>query len=102
MTAQVASQVSGKIKHVFAESNSQVKKDQLIARIGPDIFETKVNQAQADLEAAAATVLNQQALVERTGADVENARAALAGGKAQTAKADGAVLDGKRDLGRKT
>jgi len=102
ITVQVGSQVSGQIKHLFADFNSQVKKDQLIARIDPDIFETKVNQAQADLEAAAATVLNQQALVERTRADVENARAAQAGGKAQTAKAEVAVLDAKRDLVRKT
>jgi len=102
ITVQVGSQVSGQIKHLFADFNSQVKKDQLIARIDPDIFETKVNQAQADLEGAAATVLNQQALVERTRADVENARAALAGGKAQTAKAEVAVLDAKRDLVRKT
>ena len=102
ITVQVGSQVSGQIKHLFADFNSQVKKDQLIARIDPDIFETKVNQAQADVEAAAATVLNQQALVERTRADVESARAALAVGRAQTAKAEIAVLDAKRDVIRKT
>ena len=102
ITVQVGSQVSGQIKHLFADFNSQVKKDQLIARIDPDIFETKVNQARADLEAAASTVLNQQALVERSRADVENARAALAVGRANTAKAEVAVLDAKRDLTRKT
>ena len=102
ITVQVGSQVSGQIKHLFADFNSQVKKDQLIARIDPDIFETKVNQAQADVEAAAATVLNQQALVERTRADVESARAALAVGRAQTAKAEIAALDAQRDVIRKT
>src|SRR5262249_8571247 len=102
ITVQVGSHVSGQIKELVADFNSQVKKDQLIARIDPDIFQAKVNQAQADLESADATVLNQEALVERTRADVENARAALAGGKAQTAKAEVAVLDAKRDLVRKT
>ena len=102
ITVQVGSQVSGQIKELFADFNSQVKKDQLIARIDPEIFQTRVNQAQADLEAAEATILNQEALVERTRADVENARAALAVGKAQTAKAEVAVLDAKRDLVRKT
>src|SRR2546422_10974721 len=77
VTVQVGSQVSGQIKELFADFNSQVKKDQLIARIDPEIFQTRVNQAQADLEAAEATILNQEALVERTRADVENARAAL-------------------------
>src|SRR5215510_14560593 len=102
ITVQVGSQVSGQIKELFVDFNSQVKKDQLIARIDPEIFQTRVNQAQADLEAAEATILNQEALVERTRADVENARAALAVGKAQTAKAEVAVLDAKRDLVRKT
>ena len=102
VTVQVGSQVSGQIKELFADFNSPVKKGQLIARIDPDIFQAKVNQARADLESAEATVLNQQALVERSRADVENARAALAVGKAQTAKADVAVVDGKRDLLRKT
>jgi len=102
VTVQVGSQVSGQIKELFADFNSPVKKGQLIARIDPDIFQAKVNQARADLESAEATILNQQALVERSRADVENARAALAVGKAQTAKADVAVVDGKRDLLRKT
>ncbi len=102
ITVQVGSQVSGQIKQLFADFNSQVKKGQLIVRIDPDTFEAKVNQAKADLEASAATVLNQRALVERTRADVENARAAVAVGKAQTAKAEVAVLDAKRDLARKT
>ncbi len=102
ITVQVGSQVSGQINQLFADFNSQVKKGQLIARIDPDSFEAKVNQAKGDLEAAAATVLNQRALVERARADVENARAALAVGRAQTAKAQVALLDAKRDLDRKT
>ena len=102
ITVQVGSQVSGQIKQLFADFNSQVKKGQLIARIDPDTFEAKASQARADLEASAATVLNQRALVERTRADVENALAALAVGRAQSAKAEVAVLDAKRDLDRKT
>src|SRR5256885_7597857 len=56
ITVQVGSQVSGQIKELFADFNSQVKKDQLIARIDPEIFQTRVNQAQADLEAAEAKI----------------------------------------------
>ncbi len=38
ITVQVGSQVSGQIKQLFADFNSQVKNGQLIARIAPDIF----------------------------------------------------------------
>jgi len=101
VTVQVGTQVSGQIKELFADFNSRVTKGQLIARIEPAIFETKVVQARADVEAAEANVLTQRAQVERARADVENARAALASAKAQTAKAEVAWLDAKRDLNRK-
>src|SRR5437762_2192114 len=102
ITVQVGSQVSGQIKELFVDFNSVVKKSQVVARIDPDIFEAKVNQAKADLASAKSAVLNQQAQVERSRADVENARAAHAEGKAQTAKAQVAVVDTRRDLDRKT
>jgi HlyD family secretion protein len=102
ITVQVGSQVSGQIKELLVDFNSIVKKDQIIARIDPDIFLAKVNQAKADLESSRATVLNQEAQVERARADIENARAALAESKAQTAKAQVAVVDAKRDFDRKT
>src|SRR6267142_2868667 len=102
ITVQVGSQVSGQIKELMVDFNSIVKKNQVIARIDPDIFTAKVNQAKADLDSAKATVLNQEAQIERARADVENARAAFAEGKAQTAKAQVAVVDAKRDFDRKT
>src|SRR4029450_11686623 len=92
-TVQVGSQVSGQIKELLVDFNSVVKKNQVIARIDPDIFLAKVNQAKADRESALATVLNQEAQIERARADVENARAALTEAKAQTAKARVAVVD---------
>jgi HlyD family secretion protein len=100
-TVLVGSQVSGQIKELHADFNSVVKKGQLIARIDPEIFEAKVNQARGELEAAQANVLNQQAQVEKARAEVENARAALAEARAQTAKAQVAVMDARRDLARK-
>jgi HlyD family secretion protein len=75
ITVQVGSQVSGTIKELKADFNSPVKKGQLIARIDPDLFETKLAQAQADLHAAQAAVLNAQASVARAEADAANARA---------------------------
>jgi HlyD family secretion protein len=100
ITVQVGSQVSGQIKELFADFNSAVKKDQVIARIDPDTFEAKVNQAKAQVDAARASVLNQTAAVEKARADLENARAALAAARAQTAKSKVAVVDSNRTLGR--
>jgi HlyD family secretion protein len=51
-TVQVGSQVSGKIKNLYADFNSRVEKGQLIGRIDPDTFEAKVNQAKADADNA--------------------------------------------------
>jgi HlyD family secretion protein len=102
ITVQVGSQVSGQVKELLVDFNSVVKRNQLIARIDPESFEAKVSQAKAEVESAQATVLNQQAQIERARADVETARAGLAETKAQTARAQVAVVDTKRDLGRKT
>ena len=100
ITVLVGSQVSGQIKELYADFNSLVKKDQVIARIDPESFEAKVNQSKAQVDAARASVLNQQAVVEKTRADLENARAALAASKANTAKAQVTVVDSRRTLGR--
>ena len=100
ITVQVGSQVSGQIKELHADFNSKVTRGQVIARIDPDIFQAQVNQAAAQVRAALATVLNQRAVLSRTRADLENSRAALAVARAQTAKAQVAVSDGLRNLGR--
>jgi HlyD family secretion protein len=100
VTVQVGSQVSGQIKELFADFNSQVKRNQLVARIDPEKFEAAVSQAKAQVEAAKANVLNQRALVEKTRADLANSQAALAVAKAQTAKAQVAVIDSRRTLTR--
>jgi len=98
VTVQVGSQVSGQIKELFADFNSQVKRNQLVARIDPEKFQAAVAQARAQVDAAKANVLNQRALVEKTRADLANTQAALAVAKAQTAKAQVAVLDSRRTL----
>ena len=100
VTVQVGSQVSGQIKELFADFNSQVKRNQLVARIDPEKFQAAVAQAKAQVDMAKANVLNQRALVEKTRADLSNTHAALAVAKAQTAKAQVAVVDSRRTLTR--
>ena len=92
--------MSGQIKELHADFNSQVTRGQVIARIDPEIFQAQVNQAAAQVKAAQAAVLNQRAVLSKTRADLENSRAALAAAHAQTAKAQVAVVDGQRNLGR--
>jgi HlyD family secretion protein len=71
---QVGSQVSGQVKELFVDFNSEVKKGQIIARIDSDSFNLRVNQALADLEAARATVLSQRANAAALQAEVARAR----------------------------
>lgn len=101
-TVQVGSQISGMVKHLYADFNSVVKRGQLIARIDPELFEARLNQARASLENARAAVLNQQANRERVAADVENARAALEGAKANVARQRVALLDAEIKLRSRT
>ncbi len=70
---QVGSQVSGQIKEVLADFNSEVRANQVIARIDPESFEARVAQAAAELEVAQAAVLMQRASLERARSDTKRA-----------------------------
>lgn len=52
----VGSQVSGRILHLYADFNSRVKREQMVAQIDPDLFEIQVTQAQANLTSAQANL----------------------------------------------
>jgi HlyD family secretion protein len=100
ITVLVGSQVSGNIKELYVDFNSVVKKNQVIARIDPELFQAQVNQAKAQVDAARAALANQGAAVEKARADLANARAALASAHAQTVKAQVSVVDGQRNVAR--
>ena len=78
VSVQVGSQVSGQIKELYADYNSPVKKNQLIARIDPQSFTLRVNQAMADVEAARATALTQRSNVAASQAELARAKVLLA------------------------
>src|SRR5262245_12261525 len=75
---QVGSQVSGQVKEIYVDFNSEVKKGQVIARIDTESFSLRVNEALADLESARATVLTQRANVAALQAEVSRAKVTLA------------------------
>ena len=87
VSVQVGSQVSGQIKEVLVDFNSEVKRGQIIARIDPEIFEYRLKQSQADVDAAQAAVLVQEANVLARRAEISRAEVNL--------------TEGRRDLARK-
>lgn len=74
----VSSQISGQIKELFADFNSEVKAGQLIAQIDPATYEYRVRSAEADLDAAQANVLTAQANATVARAAVSRAQTDLA------------------------
>ncbi|MDO8721148.1 MAG: efflux RND transporter periplasmic adaptor subunit, partial [Syntrophales bacterium] len=62
-TVLVGTQVSGTIKHIYADFNSSVKRGQLIATIDPATFEAQVAQARANSLVAKANVAKAEAVV---------------------------------------
>jgi HlyD family secretion protein len=101
VTVQVGSQVSGNILALFADFNTKVTKGQLIARIDPAPFQTRVNQAEATLEAAKAAVANSQAVVQQALANVQAANSSLAAARANVIKAGALVDDAKAKVDRR-
>jgi HlyD family secretion protein len=69
-TVAVGTQVSGTIKALYADYNSQVRKGQVIAQLEPSLFETQVEQARA-------TVQRLQAEVDAAKVQVDDTRVKL-------------------------
>jgi HlyD family secretion protein len=101
VTVQVGSQVSGNIKALYADFNTRVQKGQIVAEIDPQLFQARVDQARANLNAAQSAVLNAQAQIRKNEADLASGRAALADAKANVLKAQSAVKDASSKLDRR-
>jgi HlyD family secretion protein len=101
VTVQVGSQVSGNILALFADFNTKVTKGELIARIDPAPFQTKVNQAQANLDASRAAVANSEAVVQQALASIQAATSSLAAARANLVKAAAIVDDAKVKVDRR-
>jgi HlyD family secretion protein len=92
-TVQVGTQVSGTIAELYADFNSQVKKDQVIARLDP-------SQLQAQLEQANATWLGTQASVQAAQNNVLAADASVQAAQANVDRADAAMQDAQTSATR--
>jgi HlyD family secretion protein len=115
VTVQVGSQVSGRIKALHADFNSQVKKGDLLATIDPQFFEATLEQARAnaaaassDLSAARIKAADAQRQYERTRslaergliaqADLDAAQVAMEAARAAVASAQSRVAQNRAQL----
>jgi len=74
----VGSQISGQVREVYVDFNSEVKAGQLIAEIDAQTFEYRLRSASADLDAAQAAVAIAQANAASARANVSRAQTELA------------------------
>ena len=95
VNVQVGSQVSGNIQALYADFNTKVTKGQLVARIDPQIFQAQVDQASGAAASAEAAVVTARAQVEKAKADLagatanrDNLRSVLAKDKANELNAE--------------
>jgi len=65
ITVTVGAQVSGKIAWLGADFNSIVKKDQVIAKLDPLLFQTQLEQSKANMNQAQANLIKARADLER-------------------------------------
>jgi HlyD family secretion protein len=72
LNVQVGSQISGNIAKLFADFNSQVKSNQVVAQLDPAIFLANVHQAEGDLANANAGLELQRVEKKRSEALVNN------------------------------
>jgi len=99
-TVQVGSQVSGTIQTLFADFNSHVKKNQVIAQIDPSLFQGALLQAKADLADAQANLIAAKANLDK--AQAAAAQAKLDFNRYTTLAQEGVVPTQQLDTARAT
>ena len=77
VTVEVGSQLSGKLIEVLVDFNSEVNEGDLLARIDPDTFQSRYEEAEAQLNIARANLSVQRAGVTRAEANLNRQRSDL-------------------------
>jgi len=70
----VGAQVSGKINNIYVDFNSEVKAGQIIARIDPEQFQTRIKQSEANYRSAKSRMDNSKINLENTKKKHERAK----------------------------
>ena len=95
VTVDIGSQLSGNIGAVNVDFSTKVKKDEVLARIEPSSFETRVREEEAGVAVARANMDLQQASVQRAEANLRKAGLDL--GRAQELVLKGATSQAALD-----
>jgi HlyD family secretion protein len=102
VNVDVSSQVSGQVKEILVDYNDTVTQEQPIARLDPQLFATRVEQARAEVEVtneAVSIARDQLAAAEVT---VNRAGAERAKTEAEAKRSEVAVDNARRRLDRKS
>jgi len=73
-SVKVGSQVSGRILKILADYNSQVKKGQVVAQLETDIYQSKVEQADANYKMSQAQVRESKAAMDDAESNLRRAK----------------------------
>jgi len=76
-TVAVGTQVSGTVAELYADFNSEVKKDQVLAKLDPALFQTQLDQADASVKTDEAVLNNDIAAIATMKANIEKAKVDL-------------------------
>lgn len=101
-TVIVGSQLSGQVVQILADYNSDVKADQVVARLNSDQIRARLDAARADLEQMRAQKLVQAGQIEKVKAETDKARAALADAEAQVDRNEALLGDSQRIFERQS
>src|ERR1017187_4393983 len=109
VSVDVGSQVSGKITALYADFNSPVKKDQLVAEVDPTVYDAALRQAEGELASAKANVTLKSQNLERkrilvplkaaSQLDLDQATAELAQAQATVTINEAMVQSARANLG---
>jgi HlyD family secretion protein len=95
-TIIVSSQLSGQVVEILADYNSEVKADQVVARLNSDQIRARLDGARADLEQIRAQRLVTEAQIERAASEIERAKSTEADANAQIDRAEALLADAER------
>jgi HlyD family secretion protein len=73
-TVAVGTQVSGTVAELYADYNSEVKKNQVLAKLDPALFQTQLDQAEASVKTSQAILNNDTASIATARANLEKAK----------------------------
>jgi len=101
-TVIVGSQLSGQVVEILADYNSEVKADQVVARLNQNQIRARLDAARADLAQMRAQKLVTEGQIEKVRAETEKARATQADMEAQVARNEALLADADRNLTRQS